>query len=275
MSRERTILPGLGLTLGCTVFYVSLLVLVPLAMLFVKAATLSWAEFWQAASAPRVVAAYRLSLFAAGASACVNAVFGSVVAWVLVRYDFTGKTIMDSLVDLPFALPTAVGGVALTTAWAPRGLIGRLVAPLGIQAVYTPLGVVLALTFIGLPFVVRTVQPVLQDLERETEEVAATLGAGRWQVLVRVVLPPVLPAALTGFALALARALGEYGTVVFISGNMPMRTEIAPLLIMTKMEQFDYHGATAIGVVMLLLSFLLLLVINTLQWWSLRRCGTR
>ncbi|MGI6610149.1 MAG: sulfate ABC transporter permease subunit CysT [Limnochordia bacterium] len=275
VARERRSLPGFGLTLGLTMLYVSLLVLIPIVVVFIRAAGMGWTAFWAAVSAPRVVTAYRLSLVAAGASACLNALFGLLVAWVLVRYDFAGKSVMDSLVDLPFALPTAVGGVALTTAWTPSGPLGRLVRPLGVQAVYTPLGVVIALTFIGLPFVVRTVQPVLQDLDSDTEEAATTLGASRWQVFWRVILPTVVPAVLTGFALSLARALGEYGTVVFISGNMPMRTEIVPLLIMTKMEQFDYAGATAIGVVMLLISFVLLLAINTLQWWSMRRCGTR
>ena len=255
--------------------YISVLVVIPIAAVFAKAAGLGWVAFWETVRTPRVMAAYRLSIVASGISACINAVCGLLVAWVLVRYDFFGKSLMDSLVDLPFALPTAVGGVALTTAWAPTGVLGRLVRPLGVQAVYTRLGVVIALTFIGLPFVVRTVQPVLQDLDAEVEEAAMTLGAGRWQVFRRVILPTVMPAVWTGFALALARALGEYGTVVFISGNMPLRTEIVPLLIMTKMEQFDYAGATAIGVMMLLMSFVLLLVINTLQWRSMRRHGSK
>lgn len=271
MACDRRLLPGFGPALGVTVLYISVLVVIPIAAVFAKAAGLGWVAFWETVRTPRVMAAYRLSIVASGISACINAVCGLLVAWVLVRYDFFGKSLMDSLVDLPFALPTAVGGVALTTAWAPTGVLGRLVRPLGVQAVYTRLGVVIALTFIGLPFVVRTVQPVLQDLDAEVEEAAMTLGAGRWQVFRRVILPTVMPAVWTGFALALARALGEYGTVVFISGNMPLRTEIVPLLIMTKMEQFDYAGATAIGVMMLLMSFVLLLVINTLQWRSMRR----
>ncbi|MGI6082902.1 MAG: sulfate ABC transporter permease subunit CysT [Limnochordia bacterium] len=274
MAGDRRTLPGFGLALGVTMLYIGMLVVIPIAVVLARATGMGWTAFWEAASAPRVMAAYRLSLVAAGISAWINAVCGLLVAWVLVRYEFFGKSLMDSLVDLPFALPTAVGGVALTTAWARTGVLGRLVHPLGVQAVYTPLGVVIALTFIGLPFVVRTVQPVLQDLDAEVEEAAMTLGAGRWQVFWRVILPTVMPAVLTGFALALARALGEYGTVVFISGNMPLRTEIVPLLIMTKMEQFDYAGATAIGVVMLLMSFVLLLTINTLQWWSMRRNGS-
>ncbi|NLN19434.1 MAG: sulfate ABC transporter permease subunit CysT [Firmicutes bacterium] len=275
MACDRRLLPGFGPALGVTVLYISVLVVIPIAAVFAKAAGLGWVAFWETVRTPRVMAAYRLSIVASGISACINAVCGLLVAWVLVRYDFFGKSLMDSLVDLPFALPTAVGGVALTTAWAPTGVLGRLVRPLGVQAVYTRLGVVIALTFIGLPFVVRTVQPVLQDLDAEVEEAAMTLGAGRWQVFRRVILPTVMPAVWTGFALALARALGEYGTVVFISGNMPLRTEIVPLLIMTKMEQFDYAGATAIGVMMLLMSFVLLLVINTLQWRSMRRHGSK
>ena len=275
MACDRRLLPGFGPALGVTVLYISVLVVIPIAAVFAKAAGLGWVAFWETVRTPRVMAAYRLSIVASGISACINAVCGLLVAWVLVRYDFFGKSLMDSLVDLPFALPTAVGGVALTTAWAPTGVLGRLVRPLGVQAVYTRLGVVIALTFIGLPVVVRTVQPVLQDLDAEVEEAAMTLGAGRWQVFRRVILPTVMPAVWTGFALALARALGEYGTVVFISGNMPLRTEIVPLLIMTKMEQFDYAGATAIGVMMLLMSFVLLLVINTLQWRSMRRHGSK
>ena len=220
-----------------------------------------------------MIASYQLSFGAALAGATINAVFGLIVAWALVRYEFPGKRIVDGLVDLPFALPTAVAGIALTAAFAQTGWIGRYLEPLGIKIAFTPLGVIVALTFIGLPFVVRTIQPVLQDLDAETEEAAMSLGAGHWQTFVRVILPTILPSVLTGFALAFARALGEYGSVVFISGNMPMRTEITPLLIMTKLEQFDYAGATAIAVVMLVISFVLLLIINLLQWWSNKRYG--
>src|SRR6266542_1540598 len=261
-------LPGFRLSMGVTVLYLSLVVLVPLSGLFIKTSTLGWEPFWLAVSAPRALAAYRLSFGAAVAAAGANAVFGCLVAWALVRYRFPGRSIVDGLVDLPFALRTAVGGITLTAAYARSGWIGRVLEPLGIKATFTPLGVVLALTFVGLPFVVRTVQPVLQDLDPEVEEASATLGASRWQTFVRVLVPGLLPAVLTGFALALARGLGEYGSIVFISGNMPMRTEIAPLLIMTKLEQFDYGGATAIAVVMLVASFLLLLAITGLQAWA-------
>jgi len=263
--RRRSILPGFGLSMGFTMLYLSLLVLIPLSALILKTASLSWEEFWVTVTAPRVMAAYRLSLGTAAAGALLNAVFGLLVAWVLVRYRFVGHAIVDGLVDLPFALPTAVGGLALTAAYAGNGWIGRLLEAHGIQVVFTPLGIVVALTFIGLPFVVRTVQPVLQELSSEVEEAAATLGASRWQIFTRVLLPSLMPAVLTGFTLAFARALGEYGSVIFIAGNMPMKTEIAPLLIMTKLEQFDYAGATAIAVVMLLLSFALILAINLVQ----------
>lgn len=266
--KQRSVLPGFGLATGFTLLYLSLIVLIPLSGLFLKAATLSWAQFWDIVTAPRILASYQLSFGAAFAAALVNAVFGLLVAWVLVRYRFPGKQIVDGLVDLPFALPTAVGGIALTSIYASNGWIGQYLAPLGIKVAFTPLGVVVALTFIGLPFVVRTVQPVLQDLDAEIEEAAATLGASRWQTFTRVILPTLLPAVLTGFALAFARAVGEYGSVVFISGNMPLSTEIAPLLIMSKLEQFDYAAATAIALVMLLVSFILLLTINVLQWWS-------
>ncbi|MFO7172757.1 MAG: sulfate ABC transporter permease subunit CysT [Bacillota bacterium] len=268
---KRSVLPGFGLTMGLTLLYLSLLVLVPLSALFLKTATLTWAEFWATVTAPRVLAACRLSFRAALVAALINGACGLLVAWVLVRYRFPGRGILDGIVDLPFALPTAVGGLALTTAYAPGGWIGRYLAPLGIEAAFTPLGVTIALTFTGLPFVVRTVQPVLQDLPPEVEEAAATLGASRWQTFVRVTLPTLLPAVLTGFTLAFARALGEYGSVVFISGNMPMKTEILPLLIMAKLEQFDYPGATALAVVMLTASFALLLAINLLQGHTSRR----
>lgn len=240
--KQKSILPGFGLSLGFTVVYLSLIVLIPLAAVFLKTATLSWPQFWHIVSAPRALASYRLSFGASGIAATINLVFGLVVAWVLVRYSFPGKRLFDSLVDLPFALPTAVAGIALTSIYASNGWIGQYLQPLGIKAAYSRLGVVIALTFTGLPFVVRTVQPVLEDLDKEMEEAAASLGADRWQTITRVLLPAVLPAALTGFAMAFARAVGEYGSVVFISGNMPMRTEITPLLIITKLEQYDYAG---------------------------------
>ncbi len=268
--KQRSILPGFGLTMGYSILYLSLIVLIPLTAMFVSAASLSWSSFWGTVTSPRVLASYKLSLGASLAGAAVNAVFGLLVAWVLVRYDFPGRRIVDAMIDLPFALPTAVAGIALTTLYAPTGWIGRLLEPLGIKVAFTPLGVMVALTFIGLPFVVRTVQPVLQDLDREMEEAAASLGANRYQIFRRVIWPEVLPSLLTGFALAFARALGEYGSVVFISGNMPMRTEIVPLLIITKLGEYDYAGATAIAVVMLVLSFALLLVINLLQKWTAR-----
>jgi sulfate transport system permease protein len=266
--KQKSILPGFGLSLGFTVVYLSLIVLIPLAAVFLKTSSLSWPQFWHIVSAPRAVASYRLSFGASGIAATINLIFGLVVAWVLVRYSFPGKRLFDSLVDLPFALPTAVAGIALTSIYASNGWIGQFLQPLGIKAAYSRLGVVIALTFTGLPFVVRTVQPVLEDLDKEMEEAAASLGADRWQTITRVLLPAILPAALTGFAMAFARAVGEYGSVVFISGNMPMRTEITPLLIVTKLEQYDYAGATAIAVVMLVASFALLLAINLLQAWS-------
>jgi len=269
--KQRSILPGFGLTLGFTILYLSLIVLIPLSATFLKASSLTWAQFWHTVSSPRAVASYRLSFGASFIGAFINLIFGLVVAWVLVRYSFPGRRLLDAMVDLPFALPTAVAGIALTTIYSKNGWVGRYLDSLGIKGAYSPLGVVIALTFIGLPFVVRTVQPVLEDLERETEEAAASLGATRWQTFRRVVLPAILPALLTGLALAFARALGEYGSVVFISGNMPMHTEITPLLIITKLEQYDYAGATAIAVVMLLISFALLLGINLLQKWSAER----
>lgn len=270
--KQRSVLPGFGLTMGFTLTYLSLLVLIPLAGLFLKSTAISWERFWQTVSDPRVLASYRLSFGASLAGAVINAVFGLIVAWVLVRYTFPGRRLVDAMVDLPFALPTAVSGIALTSIYAPNGWIGRWLDPLGIHVSYTRLGVVVALTFIGLPFVVRTLQPALKDLEPELEEAAASLGATRFQTFCRVILPSIFPALLAGFAMALARALGEYGSVVFISGNMPMKTEIAPLMIITKLEQYDYAEATAIAVVMLVASFALLLTVNLLQWRS-RRYG--
>jgi sulfate/thiosulfate transport system permease protein len=272
MSLKRhSVLPGFGLTMGCTVLYLSLIVLVPLSTLAVKSSTLGWGAFWATVTAPRVLASYELTFGASAAAASINAVFGLCVAWVLARYRFPGQRLVDALVDLPFALPTAVAGIALTTLYAETGWLGRPLAQHGVAVAFTPLGVTLALTFIGLPFVVRTLQPVIAELDPAVEEAAASLGATRTQTLLRVVLPALLPAWLTGFALAFARALGEYGSVVFIAGNMPMRTEITSLLIITKLEQYDYAGATAIAVVMLLASFAMLLTINVLQAWSGRR----
>jgi sulfate transport system permease protein len=272
-SRQRSALPGFGLTLGFTLAYLSLLVLFPLAGLFAKSTSLGVDAFCAAVTSPRALAAYRLSFSAAFAAAAVNAVFGLLVAWVLVRYRFPGRRLFDALVDLPFALPTAVAGITLTTLLAKHGWIGARLAPLGIEVAYTPLGVAVALVFIGLPFVVRTVQPVLQDLEPEFEEAAASLGASRFLTFRRVLFPILWPALTTGFALAFARGVGEYGSVVFISGNQPMRTEIAPLLIVTELEQYDYAGATGIAVVLLVISFALLLAINALQRWGVRRLG--
>ena len=266
-------LPGFNLALGYTLLYLSLMVLVPLSAAFIKTAGLSWDAFWSAVATPRVVASYKLSFGAALIGAVVNAVFGLLVAWVLVRYTFPGKRIVDALVDLPFALPTAVAGIALTAIYAENGWLGKPLATLGVKVAFAPLGVIVALTFIGLPFVVRTVQPVLEDLEREVEEAAASLGASRGQTFARVIFPYLLPALLTGFALAFARAVGEYGSVIFIAGNLPLKTEITPLLIVTKLEQYDFAGATALAVVMLVASFVLLLAINLLQWWAARRSG--
>jgi sulfate transport system permease protein len=271
LRKDRSVLPGFGLTLGLTVTYLCLLVLIPLAALFAKSASLSGSELLAAVASPRALAAYRLSFGASFAAAAANACFGLVVAWVLVRYRFPGRTFFDALVDLPFALPTAVAGITLTTLLAKNGWIGRLLEPLGIEVAYTPLGVAVALTFIGLPFVVRTLQPVLEDLEAELEEAAASLGASRWQVFRRVLFPTLWPALVTGFALAFARSVGEYGSVVFISGNMPLRTEIAPLLIVTQLEEWNYAGATAIAAVLLVVSFGLLLGINALQKLASRR----
>ncbi len=260
--------------LTCTVLYLSVIVLIPLLTLPAKTATMSWDQIWQTVSDPRVVASYRLSIGASIVAALVNAVFGLLIAWVLVRYSFPGRRIVDALIDLPFALPTAVAGIVLTTLYAPNGWLGAPLSKLGISVAFTPLGVTVALIFIGLPFVVRTLQPVIEDLDPEIEEAATSLGATRSIVVWRIILPYLAPAWLTGFALAFARAVGEYGSVVFISGNMPMRTEISPLLIVTKLEQYDYAGATAIALVMLTLSFAMLLTINGLQGWSSRRLGS-
>ena len=269
--KRHSILPGFNLALGFTLLYLSLIVLIPLSAAFIRTTELSWEEFWFAVTTPRVMASYRLTFGASFAAALVNAVFGLLVAWVLVRYRFPGKKLIDALVDLPFALPTAVAGIALTALYAGNGWIGQYLEPLGIKVAFTPIGVFVALTFIGLPFVVRTVQPVLEDIESELEEAAAMLGANRLQTFSRIIFPTIFPALMTGFALAFARAIGEYGSVIFIAGNMPMVSEITPLLIITKLEQYDYACATALAVVMLVISFILLLVINLLQWWGRRR----
>jgi sulfate transport system permease protein len=268
--KTRGVLPGFGLSLGYTVFYVCLLVLLPLSAMIVKSSSLGAGAFWAKVTDERAVAAYRLSFGSAFAGSLLNAVFGVLVAWVLVRYRFPGRGIVDALVDLPFALPTAVAGIALTTVYAEHGLLGQQLAKLGVKVAFTPLGITLALTFIGIPFVVRTVQPVLEEIDPDVEEAAAVLGATPLQTFRRVIFPALLPATLTGFALAFARSLGEYGSVVFISGNMPMRTEITPLLIVTKLEQYDYAGATAIAGVMLLASFAMLLLVNLLERWARR-----
>lgn len=271
--RARAVLPGFGLTLGCSLLYLGLIVLIPLSALVLRTLSLSWPQFWEAVTSPRVLASYRLTFGASFIAASVNAVFGLLVAWVLVRYSFPGRKIVDALVDLPFALPTAVAGISLTALLAGNGWVGQLFEPYGIQLAFNPNGVVIALIFIGLPFVVRTVQPVLEDAERELEEAASCLGASRWQTFARVILPGIAPALLTGFALAFARAVGEYGSVIFIAGNMPMISEITPLIIIGKLEQYDYAGATAVATVMLLISFVLLLVINGLQAWQRRRAA--
>ncbi|MGL4449226.1 MAG: sulfate ABC transporter permease subunit CysT [Shewanella sp.] len=267
----KSVLPGFGITLGFSVLYLSLILLIPVAGLVLYTLQMSWADFWAAVSHPQVVASYKLSFMAAFIGASINAVFGTLVAWVLVRYQFFGKKIVDALVDLPFALPTAVAGIALVTLYSTTGWVGQYLQYGGIKVAYSEIGVVIALTYIGLPFVVRTVQPVLADFAKELEEASASLGASRLTTIRRVILPAVLPAMLTGYALAFARAIGEYGSVIFISGNLPYRTEITPLLIVAKTEQYDYQGAAAIGVVMLAAAFVLLLVINSLQWWASRR----
>ncbi len=273
-GRQANILPGFSLSLGLTLLYLCLIVLIPLSTLVLKTSALGWKAFWETVTDEEVVAAYKLSFGASALAAVANTVFGGVVAWVLVRYRFPGKRLIDGLVDLPFALPTAVAGISLTSIYAQEGWIGRYLEPHGISVDYTPLGVFIALVFVGLPFAVRTVQPVLSALDAEVEEAASTLGASRWQIFRRILLPTLYPAIITGFALCFARALGEYGSVVFISGNLPMKTEIAPLTIMSKLEQFNYSGATAIAVVMLLASFLLLLLLNLVQWWFGKRYGT-
>jgi sulfate transport system permease protein len=273
--RQQGVLPGFGLTLGYTMLYLSLLVLIPLSAVFVRSLGSGWGHFWNVVTAPRVLASLRLSFGASLIAALTNAIFGLIVAWVLVRYTFPFKRLVDAMVDLPFALPTAVAGIALTALYAPNGWLGMQLKSFGISVAFTPLGIVVALTFIGLPFVVRTLQPVLEDLDREVEQAAATLGASAAQAFARVILPALWPAVLTGFALSFARAVGEYGSVIFIAGNMPMKSEIAPLLIVTKLEQYDYAGATAIAVVMLVLSFALMLGINALQHWALSRHGGR
>jgi sulfate transport system permease protein len=270
---SRSVLPGFGLSLGITCTYLSLMVLLPLATIFARTAELSGSALWATVTDPRVMASYRVTFGASLVAALINTVFGLLVAWVLVRYRFPGRRVVDAMVDLPFALPTAVAGIALTTLYASNGWIGSRLDPLGVKVSYTWLGITVALVFIGLPFVVRTVQPVLDDLEVEVEEAAASLGAQRWQTFTRVVFPTIAPALLTGFALAFARAIGEYGSVVFIAGNMPMKTEIVPLLIITKLEQYDYAGATAIAMIMLIASFALLLTINLLQWAARRRAA--
>ncbi|MGY0196747.1 sulfate ABC transporter permease subunit CysT [Leptothrix sp. BB-4] len=270
LLKRHSVLPGFDLALGFTLFYLGLIVLIPLSAAFLKTFTMTWPAFWEAVASPRVVASYRLTFGASLAAAALNALFGLIVAWVLVRYEFPFKRIVDALVDLPFALPTAVAGIALTALYAENGWIGRW---LPVKVAFTPLGVFVALTFIGLPFVVRTLQPVLEDVHKEIEEAAATLGANRWQTFSHVIFPILTPALLTGFALAFARALGEYGSVIFIAGNMPMVSEITPLLIITKLEQYDYAGATAIAVVMLLAAFAMLLAINALQAWTRAKQG--
>ncbi|MDO9003479.1 MAG: sulfate ABC transporter permease subunit CysT [Aquabacterium sp.] len=273
LLRKPSVLPGFDLALGLTLMYLTLIVLVPLSAIFLKTFTMTWPAFWEAVASPRVVASYKLTFGSSLAAAVVNAVFGLLVAWVLVRYEFFGKRIIDALVDLPFALPTAVAGITLTGLYAGNGWIGQYLEPLGLKVAFTPIGVFVAMTFIGLPFVVRTVQPVLEDLAAELEEASATLGASRLQTFTKVILPILTPALLTGFALAFARALGEYGSIIFIAGNMPMVSEITPLLIITKLEQYDYQGATAIAVVMLMMSFVMLLAINALQAWTRKRQG--
>jgi sulfate/thiosulfate transport system permease protein len=270
MARTHRVLPGFGLSLGFTLAYLSLIVLIPLSAVFIKTATMDFERFWSVVTNERVVASYKLSFGMSLIAAAVNVVFGLLLAWAIVRYSFPGKKIVDALVDLPFALPTAVAGIALTALYAPNGWLGQILQPLGIKVAFGPLGVLVALIFIGLPFVVRTVQPILEDFEAEFEEAAASLGATRWQTVRRIVLPALFPALLTGFALAFARAVGEYGSVIFIAGNIPYVSEITPLMIITRLEEFDYQGATAIASVMLVVSFILLLLVNTLQGWTAR-----
>jgi sulfate transport system permease protein len=270
---KKRVLPGFGLSLGFTLAYLSLIVLIPLSAVFIKSSAMTWDEFWTAVTAPRVVASYKLTFGASLLAAGINSVFGLLLAWGLTRYTFPGRKLVDALIDLPFALPTAVAGIALTAIYARNGWIGGLLEPFGVKIAFGPAGVLVALIFIGLPFVVRTVQPILEDLESEYEEAAASLGANRWQSFQRVVFPTLLPALMTGFALAFARAVGEYGSVIFIAGNIPMVSEITPLIIITKLEQFDYRGATAIAAVMLVISFIMLLIVTALQAWTARRFG--
>ncbi|MBL8020949.1 MAG: sulfate ABC transporter permease subunit CysT [Leptospirales bacterium] len=269
--RERSVLPGFGLSLGITLLYIGLIVLIPLSALILKTATMGWGPFWETVSDERVVASYKLSFGVSAIAALINGFFGVIIAYVLVRYEFPGKRILDALVDIPFAMPTAVSGIALTSVYSDSGALGSLFAKIGIKTAYSPVGVFIALVFIGLPFVVRTVQPVLTEFNTELEEAASSLGANRIQIFRRVIFPEILPSVIIGTSLAFARAAGEYGSVVFISGNMPFKTEITPLLIITKLEQFDYTGATAIAVVMLAVSFSVLLLVNAVQWWSSRR----
>lgn len=273
MSQRSRVLPGFGLSLGFTLAYLSLIVLIPLSAVFIKSLGIGWDGLWEILSSERILKSLQLSFSAALIAALVNVVFGLLLAWCLVRYSFPGKRIVDALVDLPFALPTAVAGIALTSLYAPTGWIGQYLEPIGIKVAYTPIGITLALIFIGLPFVVRTVQPVLSDLETELEEAAAALGANRFQIITKVILPILLPALITGFALAFARGVGEYGSVIFIAGNQPFETEIAPLMIISRLEEYDYAGATTIAVVMLVLSFFILFLINLLQAWASRRTG--
>ncbi len=273
LLKGKPTLPGFHLSLGYTVLYLSLIVLIPLSMLFVKTTTISFSDFWSVVTAHRTLAAYRLSFGAAFIASLINVFFGFLIAWVLARYSFPGKKLIDALIDFPFALPTAVAGIALTTLYSSNGLIGQFLYKIGIQSAYSWIGVVLALMFIGLPFIVRTVQPVLQEIDPAVEDAASSLGAGRWQIFRRVIFPAALPSIVTGFSLSFARTIGEYGSVVFIAGNMPGKTEIAPLLIITKLEQFDYSGATAIAVVMLIVSFFLLIITNLAQWWVSKQIG--
>lgn len=269
--KQKSVIPGFGITMGFSLTYLTLLVLIPVSMVFLNSAKIGPAEFWEIASSERVLASLKISFSTSFLAAVINVIFGLLLAWVLERYTFWGKKLIDGLIDLPFALPTAVAGISLTTLYSQNGWIGKLLAPLGIKVSYTPIGIVVALVFIGFPFVVRTVQPVLESIDLEVEEAAACLGATRFQTFYRVILPELLPALITGFALAFSRALGEYGSVVFISGNMPMKTEITPLLIRTKLEQYDYAGGTAVAAVMLIISFILLLLINIFQWWASNR----
>ncbi|MCE6434762.1 sulfate ABC transporter permease subunit CysT [Acinetobacter baumannii] len=273
MSQRSRVLPGFGLSLGFTLAYVSFIVLIPLAAVFIKSFGIGWDRLWEILTSERILKSLQLSFSSALIAAFINVVFGLLLAWCLVRYNFPGKRLVDALVDLPFALPTAVAGIALTSLYAPTGWIGQYLEPLGIQVAYTPIGITLALVFIGIPFIVRTVQPVLSDIETELEEAASALGANRWQTITKIILPILLPALFTGFALAFARGVGEYGSVIFIAGNQPFKTEIAPLMIISRLEEYDYAGATTIAAVMLVLSFIILFVINLLQAWANRRTG--